>query len=264
MRVSRRWAWIGFLVVTLSVTLPPVVGHTATDPGWASPVVPDQALTAAEQRVLATLPTVGEARTKSALADIRTEIARELMAQGLHDNDPWLQKAALRYAAAAADLDAANPQRWVLLGLMYQAATFDPFAATEAEVAFLQALDLAPANERALLGLIQYRWERGRYAEVLEPLERLLSNAPRAAAQPVLSAQLAVAYIQTRELHRGITFFQSSAAAGVAPDLAKVLTAVLHGERQDQAAERALLEDVAKSGAAAYAAEARKMLEGTR
>lgn len=266
MVVFRRRAWLAILLLSVFFDAHGLLAQTDKDfPVWAAPVIGGQALTAAERNVLSSLANAGEARTQTALANIRADIARELMAQGLHDEDAVLQKAALRYAASAADLDPSNPQRWVLLGAMYQAIEpVAPFAATEAEVAFLEALEIAPANPKALMGLIQFRWERERYAEVLDPLERLISELEEAAREPTLPAQLAVAYIQSRELQRGIEFFRSQGARNINPDQAKTLRAVLHGERHDESAERALLEEVANSGAEAYAKQAREMLEGLR
>lgn len=266
MVVFRRRAWLVILLLSFFFDGHGLLAQTDKDvPVWATPIIVGQTLTAAERNVLSNLASAGEARTQMALAEIRADIARELMAQGLYDEDALLQKAALRYAASAADLDPSNPQRWVLLGVIYQAIEpVAPFAATEAEVAFLEALEIAPANPQALMGLIRFRWERERYTEVLDPLEHLISRLEEAAKEPTLPAQLAVAYIQSRQLQRGIDFFGSQRARNINPAQTKILMAVLHGERHDESVERALLEEVANSGVEVYAKQAREMLEGIR
>jgi len=266
MAASRHRAFCAILLLSAFADAIELPAQTGKDvPVWAAPIIDGQTLTAAERKILSGLASAGETKTLMFFAEIRADIARELMAQGLHDEDAVLQKAALRYAASAADLDPSNPQRWVLLGVMYQAIEpVAPFAATEAEVAFLEALEIAPANPQALMGLIRFRWERERYTEVLDPLERLISGLEEAAKEPTLPAQLAVAYIQSRQLQRGIDFFGSQGARNINPAQAKTLMAVLHGERHDESVERALLEEVANSGAEAYAKQAREMLEGIR
>lgn len=251
------------LALALAFVTATVYAQEST-PVWTNPVLAGTGLTPAEQAALDQASQMRQSRARVALADVRADMARELMAVGLQDNDPLLQKAALRYAASAADLDPHHPQRWVLLGVLYEAITpLDPFAATEAEVAYMEALAIAPTNPKALLGVITRRWQTGRYSEALEPMETLLKTSNAARAQPVLLAQAGLTYIQSRELNRGIRFLHDLMPQISDPAMAKMVLATLYGEQRDDVSERGVLEEVVASGGV-MSVPALDMLEGRR